>query len=336
MRSRQPTQPRAGRPNASSCREAGAARGKLEGWVVLAGEVRCRPRIAVQGRGLMAAMKAMGSVQRTTSLALACAPLTGTPRLAAILRRSQVCVCAIRNSSSSSIATAPEHAAFLREVAAMEPPASLQSLLRVLQSQGESTVSPWSARKGIIPLAIPLTETQDGEVTALLRWPTPVSGMDVPVVRVQSFGVTLLAKSPEDYIHRALVEDDVAGSSGRIAESAGEVGSALYRRGDFEASQSSSLDVYLMKKVGLFPDVFERLALRHFENGDDISALVTGEYYASKKHFPGFGRPFVFNAELMLKVRCFQSPSLSVNPITRMGFLSMNEKAGIDVELFYW
>ncbi|KAG0581573.1 hypothetical protein KC19_4G262100 [Ceratodon purpureus] len=253
-------------------------------------------------------MKAMSLVQRTSSLAsLAHSPLPQRV-LTAVARRgsSNVCGCGVRSLSSgaasSSVATGPEHATFVREVAAMEPPASLQALLSVLQAKGESVVSPYSTRRGVIPLAIPLTETAEGEMTALLRWPTPASGMDVPVVRVKSFGVTLLAKSPEEFIHRALVEEDAAGSSGRIAECAGEVGSGLYRRGDFELSKSSSVDVYLMKKVGLFPDVFERLAMRHFDNGDNISALVTGEYYASKKHFPGFGRPFVFNAELMLKV----------------------------------
>lgn len=33
-----------------------------------------------------------------------------------------------------------------------------------------------------------------------------------------------------------------------------------------------------------------------------VSALVTGEFYAKKEHFPGFARPFVFNAEVMLRL----------------------------------
>jgi len=33
-----------------------------------------------------------------------------------------------------------------------------------------------------------------------------------------------------------------------------------------------------------------------------VSALVTGEYYASPKHFPGFGRPYLFNSELLMRV----------------------------------
>lgn len=32
-----------------------------------------------------------------------------------------------------------------------------------------------------------------------------------------------------------------------------------------------------------------------------VSALVTGEFYTKKEHFPGFARPFVFNAEVLLK-----------------------------------
>ena len=33
-----------------------------------------------------------------------------------------------------------------------------------------------------------------------------------------------------------------------------------------------------------------------------VSALVTGEFYTRKEHFPGFARPFVFNAEVLLKL----------------------------------
>uniref|UniRef100_A0A6M2F3T1 Uncharacterized protein n=1 Tax=Populus davidiana TaxID=266767 RepID=A0A6M2F3T1_9ROSI len=40
----------------------------------------------------------------------------------------------------------------------------------------------------------------------------------------------------------------------------------------------------------------------HLQKGDHVSALVTGEFYTRKKHFPGFARPFAFNAEVMLKI----------------------------------
>lgn len=52
----------------------------------------------------------------------------------------------------------------------------------------------------------------------------------------------------------------------------------------------------------MFPDVLERIALDHLQRDDQVSALVTGEYYLNRNHFPGFGRPFVFNAELFLKL----------------------------------
>lgn len=32
-----------------------------------------------------------------------------------------------------------------------------------------------------------------------------------------------------------------------------------------------------------------------------VSAMVTGEFYTKKDLFPGFGRPFVFYAEILQK-----------------------------------
>ncbi|CAI7840764.1 unnamed protein product, partial [Closterium sp. NIES-54] len=159
----------------------------------------------------------------------------------------------------------------------------------------------------------------------------------------------------DEYIQRALVEEDVGaregsaeGDSGRVGEAAGEEGRRLYSPGDFAAAKAKSLDAYLTTKVcvkpvlcssalspslhfqlphsifsfvlslnfhpcvpsplhewcwqvGMFPDVLERLALRHLEQGDQVSALVAGEFYA-RKHFPGFAHPFTFNAQLLLRV----------------------------------
>ncbi|CAI5472362.1 unnamed protein product [Closterium sp. Yama58-4] len=84
----------------------------------------------------------------------------------------------------------------------------------------------------------------------------------------------------DEYIQRALVEEDVGGQegsaeggTGRVGEAAGEEGRRLYSRGDFAAAKAKSLDAYLTTKVGMFPDVLERLALRHLEHGDQISEL---------------------------------------------------------------
>ncbi|EOX98303.1 Cyclin delta-3 isoform 3 [Theobroma cacao] len=126
--------------------------------------------------------------------------------------------------------------------------------------------------------------------------------MEMPVVEVRKHGVWLLANNVDQFIHRILVEEDVHGSNGELFHASSEAGKKLYTRGDFAESQISSLDVYILKKVGLFPDVLEHKVMRHFEEGDQVSALVTGEFYTKKELFPGFGRPFVFNAEVLLKV----------------------------------
>ncbi|XP_024030120.1 uncharacterized protein LOC21389228 isoform X2 [Morus notabilis] len=169
---------------------------------------------------------------------------------------------------------------------------------------GDTIMSP-GAKQGLLPLAIPLARNSSGAVTALLRWPTAPPGMEMPVVEVKKHGVWLLAKNVDQLIHRILVEGDAQNSSEDIDElfdASADVGEKLYKKGDFAKSRISNLDVYLLKNVGLFPDVLERKVMRHFEEGDQVSALVTGEFYTKKEHFPGFARPFVFNAEVLLKV----------------------------------
>ncbi|XWS68046.1 hypothetical protein CRYUN_Cryun04dG0056700 [Craigia yunnanensis] len=196
------------------------------------------------------------------------------------------------------------HISFIKDVAATQPPENLHHLLKMLQTRGETILSPGS-RHGLIPLAIPISENLSGVVTALLRWPTAPPGMEMPVVEVRKHGVWLLANNVDQYIHRILVEEDsnkLHGSNGELFHASSEVGKKLYTRGDFAESRISNLDVYLLKKVGLFPDLLERKVMRHFEEGDQVSALVTGEFYTKKDLFPGFGRPFVFNAEVLLKV----------------------------------
>lgn len=126
----------------------------------------------------------------------------------------------------------------------------------------------------------------------------------MPVVEVRKHGVWLLAKSVDQYIHRILVEEDAndsQGINGKLFDASSVAGKKLYKRGDFAESRIANLDVYLSKKVGLFPDVLERRVSQHLQKGDYVSAMVTGEFY-SKGHFPGFGRPFVCNAEVLLKV----------------------------------
>ncbi|CAN6286011.1 unnamed protein product [Urochloa humidicola] len=182
--------------------------------------------------------------------------------------------------AAAAAVTAYDHASFIKEIAATDPPEHLSSLLNVLQARGEKIVSPGSKR-GLIPVVVPLSESPAGNLTSLLRWPTAPTGMEMPVVEVRKHGLWLLAKNVKQYIHRILVEADIYADTGAdVSASVGEAGEILYTKGDFKESQLADLDVYLLKKV---------------------SALITGEFY-TRDQFPGFGRPFVFNAEILKRV----------------------------------
>ncbi|KAH7519046.1 hypothetical protein JRO89_XSUnG0146600 [Xanthoceras sorbifolium] len=207
-------------------------------------------------------------------------------------------------SACSSSFSSPEHISFIKNVAAAQPPQHLSHLLRLLKARGQSIISP-GAKQGLIPLAIPLAKSSSGALTALLRWPTAPPGMEMPVVEIQKHGVWLLAKNVDQFIHRILVEEDANNSLegiDKLFRAAGEAGEKLYKKGNFIKWKNSDIDVYLLRQVGLFPDVIERKVMHHFAKGDHVSALVTGEFYTKKEHFPGFARPFVFNAELLLRV----------------------------------
>uniref|UniRef100_A0A453JC93 Uncharacterized protein n=1 Tax=Aegilops tauschii subsp. strangulata TaxID=200361 RepID=A0A453JC93_AEGTS len=152
---------------------------------------------------------------------------------------------------------------FVKEIAVTDPPEHLNSLLNVLHARGEKIVSP-GAKRGLIPLVVPLSESPQGNLTSLLRWPTAPSGMEMPVVEVRSHGLWLLAKNVNQYIHRILVEADSRAESGDDLWSAvredlwsavGEAGPNIYKRGDLKESQTADLDVYLLKKVERYTSV---------------------------------------------------------------------------------
>jgi hypothetical protein len=125
----------------------------------------------------------------------------------------------------------------------------LHHLLKVLQTRGETIISP-GAKQGLIPLAIPLSKNSSGSVTALLRWPTAPPGMDMPVVEVWRSGVRLIARNVDEYIHRILVEED-AQELTELYRASGEAGEKLYEKGAFAESEIDNLDVYVLKKARL-------------------------------------------------------------------------------------
>ncbi|PPD75806.1 hypothetical protein GOBAR_DD27275 [Gossypium barbadense] len=217
--------------------------------------------------------------------------------------------------SSSSGFSSPNagHVSFIKDVAATQPPENLQHLLKMLQTRD------WSS-----------DYVHPNELIAYCI-----------LFHFDPHYLGAFATQVDQYIHRILVEEDADeshGSNGELFHASSEAGKKLYTRGDFAESKISNLDGYLLKKVhenvyeivesennsviefsvqskivdggkslfchqvGLFPDLLERKVMRHFEEGDQVSALVTGEFYTKKDLFPGFGRPFVFNAEILLKV----------------------------------
>lgn len=80
------------------------------------------------------------------------------------------------------------------------------------------------------------------------------------------------AKQVDQYIHRILVEEDANSqrSSDELYHASSEAGKELYNKGDFAKSPMKNIEAYLLKKVGMFPDVLERKVTRHFDEGDKV------------------------------------------------------------------
>ena len=109
----------------------------------------------------------------------------------------------------------PAHETYLSEVAMTMPPSALSSVVGLLVSSGEQVVEP-GIDASLHPLLVPLTQTSDGCITALLRWPTAGGGgSKLPLVRTSSDGqmLTLLADSMENYLLRAAAVADADGAA---------------------------------------------------------------------------------------------------------------------------
>lgn len=204
------------------------------------------------------------------------------------------------------LAAAAEHSRYLTEVAMVPSDAKLDALVRVLKAQGAQLTSP-ADRSGLHPLVIPLAQSSqdDGFMTCLLRWPAKPKGMELPVVRMTRGGlsVQMLARSAAEYLHRAMAEEEAAlgqgAAAGPVAEAAGAEGAALYEAGAFARSGLPTMQAYLTRKAGMYCDVAEALAQGHLARGDEMSALITAEWYTRPSHFPDWGRPYEFNSALL-------------------------------------
>lgn len=216
---------------------------------------------------------------------------------------------------STNASTLTEQARYIEEVAVLPQPKGLDKLIQVLEAQQHSVVAP-TERNGLHPLLIPLTRgpasltgqlvgdsasAASGEVyVCLLRWHNPREhkAMELPVVAMSPGANTmsLLARSVDEYVTRALVEEDFAGGPGTLAAAAAAAGGEPlpYRAGEAAASGLPSLAAFITRKVGLFPDTAEALVANHLAKGDTMSAMITGEWYM--RNFAGWARPLEFNS----------------------------------------
>lgn len=122
-----------------------------------------------------------------------------------------------------------ELSTFLRSQAGVETiPSDLPALLQLLHYRGEEPVSPAAGKDlGLHPLVVPLTAAADGDYTCLLRWPTPVDGAPIPVVKARGGlnGLRLVAQSTLELAHRLAAEEDHAqGKEADWVRLDGEVG----------------------------------------------------------------------------------------------------------------
>jgi hypothetical protein len=183
------------------------------------------------------------------------------------------------------------HEDFLRDVAKVDPPKRLRSVLELSSIVGEELCSP-RARAGLNPFLIPISKNkEDNSMTCFIRWPTQKRDMDLQIVKTTESGVRLYSLSADHYCHRIAVELDFLGSEKAtkaidLLNIDGELYTAgrylsLLQSGKFPIGTESELrlvlDRYLLTKVGAFPDCYERLATNFANNGDATSALITCE-----------------------------------------------------------
>ena len=91
-----------------------------------------------------------------------------------------------------------------------------------------------------------------------------------------------------------MAEEDVSSGPAAIAEAAGETGQKLYTEGN----AAKNLHAYLTRKGCMYPDIVEQLVANHLDKEDNMSALITSEWYMRPKHFPNWARPYEFTAGL--------------------------------------
>ena len=186
------------------------------------------------------------------------------------------------------------HDRVLRQEAGVEPPPRLAALMSLLVGDELEVCDPRD-RSGLHPLLVPLARDEHTTV-ALLRWPTPPKGLPMPVVRAGERGMSLVALSVDQWLHKELAtrdvdQDDMAGLLRAVNRD-----EVLYEPGAVTLS-NLPLKAYLLLKVGGLPELYYELALGHEAKGDTMAACVTADRCTTA--VPDFGEPHVFRTALL-------------------------------------
>jgi len=89
-----------------------------------------------------------------------------------------------------------------------------------------------------------------------------------------------------------LLSASLLAAAAKAAATDGESSSSDGEGGETGKVSTSSLDRALVAAGALSPALCERLLASHLRKSDEMSALITGEWYMRRNHFPGWARPY--------------------------------------------
>ncbi|GJQ11764.1 hypothetical protein GpartN1_g3555.t1 [Galdieria partita] len=211
---------------------------------------------------------------------------------------------------------------FLRNLASVEPPKETSCLLWTLLEQKKKLMDPLD-RSRLHPFLIPLAIDEDTDrIVGFLRWPTPPSDMPLPIVEAQLSTKTLvlLSNSAKAYIQRYLTT--LEAEEGLPSLHNMQYMEHLYTPGSFSKS-GLSLQQFLIRDIGPFPDVYEQLTHQHLEKGRTQSALITCEKAAVS--FPGWGRSRYFHSRVLRKLNRMQEARDAARAALQLPLWTLND-----------
>jgi hypothetical protein len=234
-----------------------------------------------------------------------------TSRFRCIWRNLRCCTASRQSFSSEEVQRKTEDVCyFLRNLASIEPPKETNCLVWSLVDQKKKLLDPLD-RSQLHPFLVPLAVDEDSDdIICFLRWPTPPSDMPLPVVKASCSSKTLvlLSNSAKAYVQRylATLEAQQLGVSSSNHNNNNHIIhylKDLYTPGSFSKS-GLTLEQFLIRDIGPFPDVYEHLATKHLELEKPQSALITCEKAAVS--FPGWGRSRYFHSCVLQKLNRLQ------------------------------